>query len=58
MMQRALERRLCLLAKELTRCGVSSPHAEVLLFRQKDPKPFPPVRGPSGSFAPRIESFD
>ena len=33
-------------------CGVSPPHGEVLLFRQKDPKPSAPVRGPSGSFAP------
>ncbi len=27
--------------------GVSPPYDEVLLFRQKDPKPFLPVRGPS-----------
>ncbi len=27
-------------------CGVSSPHDEVLLFRQKDPKPLAPGRGP------------
>jgi hypothetical protein len=27
-------------------CGVSSPRDEVLLFRQKDPKPFLPVRIP------------
>ena len=33
-------------------CGVSAPHAEVLLFRQKDPKPLAPGRGPSGAFAP------
>ena len=33
-------------------CGVSAPHAEVLLFRQKDPKPWAPGRGPSGAFAP------
>ena len=33
-------------------CGVSPPHDEVLLFRQKDPKPLAPGRGPSGSFAP------
>ena len=26
--------------------------AEVLLFRQKDPKPWAPGRGPSGAFAP------
>ena len=26
-----------------------APADEVLLFRQKDPKPFPPVRGPSSS---------
>jgi len=28
-----------------------APANEVLLFRQKDPKPFPPVRGPAGSSA-------
>ena len=28
--------------------GVSPPHAEVLLFRQKDPKPLAPGRGPRG----------
>ncbi len=33
-------------------CGVSAPHDEVLLFRQKDPKPLAPGRGPSGAFAP------
>jgi len=33
--------------KELL-CGVSPPHDESLLFRQKCPKPFPPVRGPKG----------
>ena len=33
-------------------CGVSPPRAEVLLFRQKDPKPLAPGRGPSGAFAP------
>ena len=27
-------------------CRVSPLHDEVLLFRQKDPKPFLPVRGP------------
>ncbi len=27
-------------------CGVSAPHDEVLLFRQKDPKPLAPGRGP------------
>ncbi len=27
-------------------CGVSAPHDEVLLFRQKDPKPVAPGRGP------------
>ncbi len=27
-------------------CGVSPPHDEVLLFRQKDPKPVAPGRGP------------
>ena len=32
-------------------CGVSSPHGEVLLFRQKDPKPWAPGRGPPGAFA-------
>ena len=31
---------------------MSPPHGEVLLFRQKDPKPLAPVRGPSGAFAP------
>ena len=31
---------------------MSPPHDEVLLFRQKDPKPLAPGRGPSGSFAP------
>jgi len=30
-------------------CGVSAPRDEVLLFRQKDPKPFLPVCGPSGT---------
>ncbi len=30
------------------RTGVSPPHDEALLFRQKCPKPFPPVRGPYG----------
>ena len=33
-------------------CGVSAPRAEVLLFRQKDPKPWAPRRGPLGAFAP------
>ena len=33
-------------------CGVSAPHAEILLFRQKDPKPWAPGRGPPGAFAP------
>ena len=28
-----------------------APADEVLVFRQKDPKPFPPVRGPSGPSA-------
>jgi len=28
-----------------------APADEVLLFRQKDPKPFPPVRGPMGPSA-------
>jgi hypothetical protein len=28
-------------------CGVSPPRDEPLLFRQKEPKPFLPVRGPS-----------
>ncbi len=28
-----------------------APADEVLLFRQKCPKPFPPVRGPPGNFA-------
>ncbi len=35
-------------------CGVSAPHDEVLLFRQKDPKPVAPGRGPpEGVPAPR-----
>ena len=33
-------------------CGVSAPRDEVLFFRQKDPKPGAPGRGPSGAFAP------
>ena len=33
-------------------CGVSAPRDEVLLFRQKDPKPLAPRRGPPGAFAP------
>ena len=33
-------------------CGVSPPHDEVHLFRQKDPKPLAPGRGPGGAFAP------
>ena len=33
-------------------CGGSAPRAEVLLFRQKDPKPGAPGRGPLGAFAP------
>ena len=33
-------------------CGVSPPHDEVLLFRQKDPKPVAPGCGPSGACAP------
>ena len=33
-------------------CGVSAPRDEVLLFRQKDPKPWAPGRSPSGAFAP------
>ena len=32
-------------------CGVSPPHGEVLLLRQKDPKPWAPGRGPLGAFA-------
>jgi hypothetical protein len=28
-----------------------APADEVLLFRQNDPKPFPPVRGPTGTSA-------
>jgi hypothetical protein len=28
-----------------------APADEALLFRQKDPKPFPPVRSPPGNFA-------
>ena len=33
--------------------GVSAPRAEVLLFRQKDPKPWAPGRGPRGVPLPR-----
>ena len=33
-------------------CGVSAPHDAVLLFRQKDPKPWAPGRSPPGAFAP------
>ena len=34
-------------------CGVSAPRAEVLLFWQKDPKPWAPGRSPrGGAFAP------
>ena len=33
-------------------CRVAPPHDEVLLFRQKDPKPLAPGRGPPGAFAP------
>ncbi len=33
--------------KTIDLCGVSSPREESLLFRQKEPKPFLPVRGPS-----------
>ena len=32
--------------------GVAPPRDEVLLFRQKDPKPWVPGRGPSGAFPP------
>ena len=32
--------------------GVSPPYDEDLLFRQKDPKPLAPGRGPIGAFAP------
>ena len=41
-------------------CGVSAPHAEVLLFRQKDPKPWAPGRGPSGAFAtvPKVRAAE
>ncbi len=35
---------------------VSAPHAEVLLFRQKDPKPFPPAHGPAVLLRPSPES--
>ena len=38
-------------------CRVSPLHDEVLLFRQKDPKPFLPVRGPAGSLRLRTESY-
>ena len=33
-------------------CGVSPPRDAVLLFWQKDPKPWAPGRGPLGAFAP------
>ena len=36
---------------------VSSPRDEVLLFRQKDPKPFPPVRVPAGKLRPGTELY-
>ena len=36
--------------------GVSAPHDEVLLFWQKDPKPFPPAHGPAGLLRPSTES--
>ena len=41
-------------------CGVSPPHDEVLLFRQKDPKPGAPGRGPSGAFAtvPKVRAAE
>ena len=32
-----------------------APADEVLWFRPKDPKPFPPVRGPSGELRPGTE---
>ncbi len=32
--------------------GFRPPHDEVLLFRQKDPKPLAPGRGPRGALAP------
>jgi len=35
--------------KTIDLCGVSSPRDESLLFRQKEPKPFLPVRGPAGA---------
>ena len=34
-------------------CGVSAPRAEVLLFWQKDPKPWAPGRSPRGVPLPR-----
>jgi hypothetical protein len=40
-----------LLWKLILICGVSPPRDESLLFRQKDPKPFLPVRGPEGAWA-------
>ena len=34
-----------------------APADEVLLFRQKDPKPFPPVRVPAGELRPSTELY-
>ncbi len=34
-----------------------APADEVLLFRQKDPKPFPPVRVPGGKLRPGTELY-
>ena len=39
-------------------CGVSAPHDEVLLFRQKDPKPWAPGRGPRGVPLPQSRLLD
>ncbi len=36
--------------------GVSALHEEVLLFWQKDPKPFPLAHGPAGLLRPNTES--
>jgi len=33
------------------------PADKVLFFRQKDPKPFPPVRGPAGFLRLRTELY-
>jgi len=40
---------LCACGTVLFQCGLSRPHGEILLFRQKHPKPFAPTRHPTGS---------